>query len=87
MDASLLTQETYKALLLTLYISAPVLIMVTVVGLIISLFQALTSIQEQTLPHSFKFFSAVVVILLSANWAGEELKAFVDHIYKLIPQL
>ena len=87
MDASLLTQETFKALLLTLYISAPVLISVTVVGLIISLFQALTSIQEQTLPHSFKFFAAVVVILLTANWAGKELYAFFNHVFELIPQL
>jgi len=87
MDASLLTHETYKALLLTLYISAPILIAVTAVGLIISLFQALTSIQEQTLPHSFKFFSAIVVILLSATWAGEELHLYFQNIFKLIPQL
>jgi len=87
MDASLLTHETYKGLLLTLYISAPVLITVTSIGLLISLFQALTSIQEQTLPHSFKFFSAIIAILLTATWAGEQLYAYTNNIFDLIPQL
>ena len=87
MDASLLTHETFKGLLLTLYISAPVLITVTSVGLLISLFQALTSIQEQTLPHSFKFFAAILVIILSATWAGEQLYLYVNNIFDLIPRL
>jgi type III secretion protein S len=76
-----------KALLLMLYISAPVLIAVTVVGLLIGLFQALTSIQEQTLPHSFKFFAAVVVIALSSTWAGEELGQYFQHIFFLISKM
>lgn len=87
MNSEFLVNETYRALMLILYVSAPVMIAVTLVGLIVGLFQALTSIQEQTLPQSFKFFTAIIAILLSASWAGAQLAQYTQNIFNIIPRL
>lgn len=87
MNSEFLVNETYNALMLILYISAPVMITVTIVGLIVGLFQALTSIQEQTLPQSFKFFAAIIAIIFSASWGGSQLSQYSINIFSLISRM
>ncbi len=87
MGSDIIIHETIRGLLLILYLSAPVMIAVTLIGLIIGLFQALTSIQEQTLPQSFKFFVAIIAIVLSSGWAGAELAQYTKNIFVLITQM
>ena len=57
-----------KVLLTILEISAPVLIISIVVGLIISLFQAITQIQESTLTFVPKLLAALISIILLMPW-------------------
>ena len=64
---------TAQALMLTLLLSMPPIIAASVIGLIISLLQALTQIQEQTLPFAFKLIAVVISILLTARWVGIEI--------------
>lgn len=62
-----------KALLLVFYLSLPPILAAAVVGTLVSLFQALTQIQEQTLSFAIKLFVVIVVIFMTARWLGGEL--------------
>ncbi|WP_263322391.1 type III secretion system export apparatus subunit SctS [Endozoicomonas sp. Mp262] len=64
---------TAQALLLTLLLSMPPIVAASAVGLLISLIQALTQIQEQTLPFAFKLIAVIISILLTARWMGIEV--------------
>ncbi|MCK5727237.1 MAG: type III secretion system export apparatus subunit SctS [Thiotrichaceae bacterium] len=82
-----ITYQATLALELVLYLSMPILIVATVVGLIISLLQALTSIQEQTLPHAFKLVAIIVAISVTIRWLGPELYEFAINIFTQFPIL
>lgn len=57
-------------------VSAPVLLTAIVVGLVIAIFQATTSIQEQTLTFAPKLIAIFVVILLGGSWMLSRMKEF-----------
>lgn len=57
-------------------VSAPVLLTAVVVGLIIAIFQATTSIQEQTLTFAPKLIAIFVVILVAGGWMLTRMKEF-----------
>ena len=60
---------TSHALMLTLILSMPPIIAAAGIGLLVSLVQALTQIQEQTLPFAFKLVAVVISIFLQhAGW-------------------
>ncbi len=67
---------TSHALLLTLILSMPPIIAAAGIGLLISLIQALTQIQEQTLPFAFKLIAVVISIFVTARWMGIEIYNF-----------
>jgi len=62
-----------KALQLALILSMPPVIVATIVGLLIGLFQTVTQIQEQTLPFGIKLVSVILCIYLMSGWFGEHL--------------
>lgn len=62
-----------KALQLTLILSLPPVIVATVVGLVIGLFQTVTQIQEQTLPFGIKLVAVILCIFLMSGWFGEHM--------------
>lgn len=62
-----------KALYLILIMVAWPIIVATVVGLLIGLFQTVTQLQEQTLPFGFKLLSVSVCLFLLSGWYGETL--------------
>lgn len=57
-----------EALKVVIYVSAPVLIISLVVGLIISIFQATTQIQEQTLTFVPKILAIIATIAIFGSW-------------------
>ncbi len=78
---------TAQALLLTLILSMPPIVAASAVGLLISLIQALTQIQEQTLPFAFKLIAVIISILLTARWMGIEVYNYSLAIMNQIPGL
>ena len=56
------------ALMITIKISAPILAAGVVIGLIVSIFQSVTQIQEQTLVFVPKIFSMLLVAMLLMHW-------------------
>lgn len=70
---------------LTLLLSAPMLIAGLVVGLIISVFQAVTQIQEMTLTFVPKIVAVLVALLVTFPWMMRKLLEFTQNIILNIP--
>ncbi len=78
---------TSQAMQLVLYLSMPAIAAATLVGLIVGLFQALTSIQEQTLPHGFKLVAVIFAIAATIQWFGPELYSYAIQIFDQIHRI
>lgn len=72
------------AIMTGLKIAAPILIVAMVVGLMISIFQATTQIQEQTLTFVPKLIAIAAVGLLSAAWMIRTMVSFTERIFGYI---
>lgn len=77
-------EETITAILLLI---APALGLGLIVGLIISIFQAMTQIQEQTLAFIPKIFVILLSFLIFGKWMLSYLITFTQHIFELIVQV
>ncbi|WP_080421780.1 type III secretion system export apparatus subunit SctS [Burkholderia ubonensis] len=66
MDMNTLVGLTTRAMLLCMYVSLPIVAVSAVVGLAVSFLQAITSIQDQTLPHAVKLFAATIAVIATA---------------------
>ena len=73
-----------EAIWVLIKVSAPILIVALVVGLIISLFQALTQIQEQTLSFVPKMLSVFLSLIFFAPYMISTLKLFSEHLSQRI---
>ncbi|MCI5968573.1 flagellar biosynthesis protein FliQ [Helicobacter sp.] len=84
MEAQLmgLAIETYK---ITLILSLPMLLVGLVVGLMISIFQATTQINEMTLTFVPKILAVIVVIIFTMPWMLNMLIDFTAHIFNMMP--
>lgn len=87
MDVSGIMEVFQQALLLTLKLSAPILILSMAIGLIISVFQAATQIHEQTLTFVPKLVLIGVVFLVLGSWMAESLVDFFKFIFEKIATL
>jgi len=76
-----------RALELAVLVSAPLLLTALVVGVLISLFQAATQINEMTLSFVPKLLALVAVLLLAGPWMLELLISFTQNLMKDIPNL
>src|SRR5687767_468277 len=70
-----------QTLLLALFVSAPMLLIGMAVGIIISLFQAVTQIQEQTLTFVPKIASMIVAAILLMPWIAQRLLDYAAKIF------
>ena len=76
-----------RAVMMALLTAAPLLVTALVVGVLVSLVQALTQIQEQTLTFIPKLLAVAVVMLLSLPWMVRELVGYVLQTINLLPTL
>jgi type III secretion HrpO family protein len=87
MNEALILSVTSKALILVLVLSMPPILVATVVGLFISLIQALTQIQEQTLGFAVKLIFVVLVLSLTTYWIGGEILEYTNYLFNQFPIL
>lgn len=80
MNENMLLELLRQALYIIIKVSAPMLIASLVIGLVISILQTITSIQEQTLTFVPKLIGVFVVIMICGNWI---LKTVTDYFYYL----
>ena len=70
-----------------LILSAPVLLVSMVVGLVISIFQATTSIQEQTLSFVPKMAAIMLVLVFLGPWMLSTLASYTTALFQQIPEI
>lgn len=80
MDENTLVTLLVETLYLIIKISAPMLIVSLVVGLIISILQTVTSIQEQTLTFVPKLLSIFIVLMLTGNWMMKNITEYFEYL-------
>jgi flagellar biosynthetic protein FliQ len=76
-----------KTLMMVLLLSGPMLILSLVVGLIVSVFQAATQINEMTLTFIPKLVSMGLALLIFMPWMLQLFKSFFTELLEMIPML
>jgi type III secretion protein S len=74
-----------QGLWLAVLLSAPPLLAATICGLAVSLIQAVTQIQDQTLPYVVKLAAVSVTLALAGRWIGVELIRLTEAGFTLVP--
>ena len=75
------------AIEMTLLLSAPLLLAALVIGLIISIFQAATQINEQTLSFIPKLVGMFLVLILAGPWMLQMMVDYIRRLFESIPQI
>jgi flagellar biosynthetic protein FliQ len=87
MDTSMVVDLARQALWMTMLISAPMLLVALVVGLIVGIFQAATSINEQTLSFIPKLLAIGLTASVFGGWMINTLVDYTKVLYGRIPGL
>ena len=81
--ANLFSEAIYYILL----VSMPSLLAAVIVGLVISIFQATTTIQEQTLTFVPKIIAVLLVIVVLFVWMSNMLGEYTRNVFEMIPRI
>ncbi len=85
-DAAVL-EIAFQTMVVALKLSAPILVTALVVGFAISLFQAMTQIQEFTLAFVPKVVAIGAALIVSGNWMLHTLMDFTADLFARLPSL
>lgn len=80
-------QIVAAALVTATKVAGPVLVTTLVIGLVLSIIQSATQIQESTLTFVPKLVVAAVVIVLTGTWSLRVLEGFTRELFALVPTL
>lgn len=76
-----------EAMQTTLLVAAPILATALIIGLVVSIFQAATQINEQTLSFIPKLIGVMAAMLLAGHWMLMTLVDYMHRIFTTIPQM
>ena len=79
------TAVSSEALYLVIKVAAPILLVSLVVGLIISIFQTVTSVQEQTLTFVPKIIAVFFALIVLGHWMLNEMTQFMIRLWSDFP--
>ena len=85
MDATQVMSHGQEGLAILMMVAAPMLLTVLVVGLIVSIFQAATQLNEATLSFVPKMIAAVVVMAVAGPWMLTTLVEYLQRTLQAIP--
>jgi flagellar biosynthetic protein FliQ len=81
------TEIATQTMIVAAKVAAPILLTALLVGFMISLFQAATQIQEQTLSFVPKMIAVAIALLVTGNWVLSQLVSFTHHLFESLPRL
>jgi flagellar biosynthesis protein FliQ len=87
MDQDTVVNLATQAMTLALKVAGPILLVGLVIGLVVSIFQAVTQIQEQSLSFIPKIIGVAVVIVLLGPWMLDQIVSYTQNLFNSIPQL
>jgi flagellar biosynthetic protein FliQ len=85
--ADVLIRLLREGLLLALMMSAPVVLAALITGVLVSVLQAATQIQEQTLSFAPKLLAVMLALAATGPWIGGQLVRFGTVLFDVIPRL
>lgn len=85
MDSSQVFTYGQQGLMMLLTVSAPMLVVILVVGVLVSIFQAATQINEATLSFVPKLVAAVAVVAVAGPWMMSTLVDYLRNMLLAIP--
>ncbi|KAB0676844.1 type III secretion system export apparatus subunit SctS [Aureimonas leprariae] len=80
-------QQIQEAMLLVMVLSLPPIIVASVVGILVSLLQALTQVQEQTVSFAIKLIAVAITIAAMAGLLGSEMVNFTTKLFDTFPSM
>ena len=87
MDTAAVIDLARQALWVTIMVSAPLLLVALIVGVVVGIFQAATSINEMTLSFIPKVLALALALTLFGNWQVATLIDYMRSIFERIPTL
>ena len=87
MDSAMVVELAREALWMTMLISSPLLVVGLAVGLLVGIFQAATSINEQTLSFIPKVVCMGITMALAGSWMINTMVDYTKGIFVRIPNL
>ena len=87
MNQDVVVNLATQAMTLAFEVAGPILLVGLVIGLAVSLFQAVTQIQEQSLSFIPKIVGLAVLIVILGPWMMDKLINYVTNLYMAIPSL
>ncbi len=87
MNQSDLIHLTSELLWITLLLSMPTVLVASILGILVSLIQALTQIQDQTLQFLIKLVGVSIVMALTYDWMGVAMLNFANETFNLISRV
>ncbi|MBX3174811.1 MAG: flagellar biosynthesis protein FliQ [Gemmatimonadaceae bacterium] len=85
MSDAMIVDLARRAMLMAMLLGAPMLLTALALGLVVSLLQAVTQIQEQTLAFVPKFAAVAIVFLLALPWLIQTAVRYTAEIFRAIP--
>lgn len=85
MDQTIVIAQTSKAILMIIIMSLPIILTAMIIGFSVSILQAITQVQEQTLSFVPKSLCVYGVIILLSPWMLNTMLEFLKHMYTQIP--
>ncbi len=85
MDQSIVIAQTSKAILMIIIMSLPIILTAMIIGFSVSIIQAITQVQEQTLSFVPKSLCVYGVIILLSPWMLNTMLDFLRQMYSHIP--
>ena len=86
MENEFVIEVVNQAIKVTLMLAAPMLIGALVVGVLVSIFQAVTQINEQTLSFIPKILVIVVTLVIFSPWMMETMVSYTQDLFTSIPE-
>lgn len=87
MTPDIALRQVTEAMVLVMLLSMPPIIVASVVGVFISLLQALTQIQEQTLSFAIKLIAVAATIAAMSGWLGSEILNYSLKLFNDFPSM
>jgi flagellar biosynthesis protein FliQ len=87
MDQDTVINLSQQAMTLAMKVGGPLLIVGLVIGVVVSVFQAITQIQEQSLSFIPKIIGTAVVIVVAGPWMLNQLLGYTEELFRSIPAL
>lgn len=87
MSQALVIDLARNAVMLALLVGGPLMLVALLVGLVVSVFQAVTSIQEQTLSFVPKLIAVSIAFLVGLPWMLEMMIRYTTDLFRSIPTI